>query len=108
MHRQVRHAHGVIGIVQFGGRYPTVDEEALVQLRDRIGAAEVKELNYELSQGDQVKILEGAFVGLEAGVTQVLPAKERVKVLVDFFGGRVQVEVEHASVLLQVAHPLAA
>ena len=74
----------------------------------RIDAAEVKELNYELSQGDQVKILEGAFVGLEAGVTQVLPAKERAKVLVDFLGGRVQAEVEHASVLLHVAHPLAA
>jgi hypothetical protein len=40
MHRQVRYAHGVIGMVQFGGRYPMVDEEALVQLRDRIGAAE--------------------------------------------------------------------
>jgi hypothetical protein len=34
MHRQVRYAHGAIGIVHFGGRYPTVDEEALVQLRD--------------------------------------------------------------------------
>jgi len=108
MHRQVRYAHGVSGIVQFGGRYPTVAEEALAQLHDRIGVAEVEELNYELSQGDQVKIVEGAFVGIEAVVTQVLPAKERVKVLLDFLGRQMEADVEHASVLLQVAHPLAA
>jgi transcriptional antiterminator RfaH len=108
MHRQVRYAHGVSGIVQFGGRYPTVDEEALAQLRGCIGVAEVKEVNYELSQGDQVKIIEGAFVGIEAVITKVLPAKERVKVLLDFLGRRMEADVEHGSVLLQVAHPLAA
>ena len=108
MHRQVRYAHGVSGIVQFGGRYPTIDDRALAHLREQIGVAEIKELNYELSQGDAVKVVEGAFVGLEAVVTQVVPAKERVKILVDFLGRKLEAEVEHASVLLEVAHPLAA
>ena len=70
-------------------------------------AAEITELNYELSQGDQVKIVEGVFVGLEAVVTQVVPAKERVKILMDFLGRKVEADVEHTSVLLDVAHPLA-
>jgi transcriptional antiterminator RfaH len=108
MHRQVRYAHGVSGIVQFGGRYPTIEDRALAQLREYSGAAEIKELNYELSQGDQVKVVEGVFVGLEAVVTQVVPAKERVKILMDFLGRKVEAEVEHTSVLLDVAHPLAA
>jgi transcriptional antiterminator RfaH len=108
MHRQVRYTHGVAGIVQFGGRYPTIEDDALAQIRDHSGAAEIKELNYELSQGDQVKIVEGVFVGLEAVVTQAVPAKERVKILMDFLGRKVEAEVEHASVLLDVAHPLAA
>jgi transcriptional antiterminator RfaH len=108
MHRQVRYAHGVSGIVQFGGRYPTIDDRALAHLREQTGVAEIKELNYELSQGDAVKVVEGAFVGLEAVVTQVVPAKERVKILVDFLGRKLEAEVEHASVLLEVAHPLAA
>ena len=108
MHRQVRYAHGVSGIVRFADRYPTIEEGALAQLRDHTGATEVKELSYELSQGDQVKIVEGAFVGLEAVVTQVLPAKERVKVLMDFLGRKMEAEVECSSVLRQVAHPLAA
>src|SRR5580704_14219005 len=31
MHRQVRYAHGVTDIVQFGGRYPTIEDPALAQ-----------------------------------------------------------------------------
>ena len=108
LHRQVRYAHGIRGIVQFGGWYPTIEDEILDRLKDHTGNADVKELNYELAQGDQVKIVGGVFVGLEAVVRQVLPAKERVKVLMDFLGTKVEAEVEHSNVLLQHAHPLAA
>jgi transcriptional antiterminator RfaH len=108
MHRHVQCAHGVGGIVRFGNRYPTIEEGALAQLRDQTGVTEVKELIYELSQGDQVKIMQGVFVGLEAVVMQVLRAKQRVKILMDFLGRKMEAEVEHASVLPQVAHPLAA
>lgn len=108
MHRQVGYAHGVAGIVRFGDRYPTIDEGALVQLRDHTGGTEVKEVDYRLSQGDDVKIAEGAFAGLEAVITEVLPAKQRVKVLMDFLGRKMEAEVERSSVLRQVAHPLAA
>jgi transcription antitermination factor NusG len=65
-------------------------------------------MNFEPSQGDWVKITVGAFVGLEAVITQVLPAKERVKVLMEFLGRNVEAEVEQANVLPQVVHPLAA
>jgi transcriptional antiterminator RfaH len=108
LHRQVRYARGVVGIVQFGGWYPTVEDQVLNRLRDHTGDEEVKELNYQLAQGDQVKIVGGVFIGLEAVVRQVLPAKERVKVLMDFLGTKVEAEVEHSSVLLQQPHPLAA
>ena len=105
---RVRYAHGVSGIVRFADRYPTIEEEALAQLRDHTGAAEVRELNYHISEGDQVQIVGGAFVGLEAVVTQVLSAKERVKVLMDFLGRKMEAELQCSSVLRQVAHPLAA
>jgi len=105
-HRQVRYAHCIIGIVQFGNRYPIVEEGALTLLRDQTGVAEVKELTYELSQGDQVKIVGGVFAGLEAVVTQILSAKERVKVLMDFLGRQTEAEVERSSVLPRTVHPL--
>jgi transcriptional antiterminator RfaH len=108
MHRQIRYAHGVSGIVRFADRYPTIDEAALEQLQTHAGHSEVKELSYQLSQGDGVRIVEGAFAGLEAVVVRVLPAKERVRILMDFLGRKIEAEVEHASVLRQVVHPLAA
>jgi transcriptional antiterminator RfaH len=108
MHRQVRYAHGVSGIVRFADRYPTIEEGALAQLRGQTGAAEIEELDYGLSEGDQVQIVGGAFVGLDAVVTQVLSAKERVKVLMDFLGRKMEAEVQWSAVLRQVDHPLAA
>jgi len=108
MHRQVRYAHGVRGLVQFGGRYPTIEDQALAHLHELTGAAEIKELDYELSQGDTVKIVEGTFSGLEAVVTQVVPARERIKILMDFLGRKLEAELEHDSVLLKVEHPLVA
>jgi transcriptional antiterminator RfaH len=108
MHRQVRYTHGVSGIVRFADRYPTVEEGAVTQLRSYTGAADIKELSYDLSKGDQVQIVGGAFVGLEAVVTQVLSPKERVKILMEFLGRKMEAEVECSSVLRQVPHPLVA
>jgi transcriptional antiterminator RfaH len=108
MHRQVQYAPGVSGIVRFADRYPTIDEVALDHLRVHTGESEVRELSYKLSQGDEVRILEGAFAGLEAVVVRVLPAKERVKILMDFLGRKIEAEVGHSSVLRYVLHPLAA
>jgi transcriptional antiterminator RfaH len=65
MHRQVRYAHGVSGLVQFDDRYPTIEDGTLAQLRDHSGPAEIREVSYELSQSDQVKSTEGGYVGLE-------------------------------------------
>jgi transcriptional antiterminator RfaH len=108
MHRQVRYAHGVSAIVRFADRYPTIDQGAVEQLRAHTGDSGVKELSYKLSQGDDVRIVDGAFAGLEAVVVQVLPAKERVRILMDFLGRKIEAEVENACVLRQMAHPLAA
>ena len=108
MHRHVRHAHGVKGILQFGERYPTIPPETIAQLRECAGEEGVKDVPYTVSAGDQVTVVEGVFVGLEAVVTQVLPAKQRVRILMDFLGRKTEAEVKYASVVPEVAHPLAA
>jgi hypothetical protein len=108
MLRQVQYAPGVSGIVRFADRYPTIEEGALMQLRGHSGAGDVTEVSYDLSAGDQVHIVGGALVGLEAVVTQVLSPKERVKVLMHFLGRKMEAEVQCSSVLRQMTHPLAA
>jgi hypothetical protein len=41
-------------------------------------------------------------------VTQVLPAQERIKVLLEILGMEREVEVETSRVLPKISHPLAA
>ena len=103
LHRQVEYGQGVRGIVRFADRYPTIEDYVLDQLRDYVGENEIKDLDYAPSQGDNVRIAKGAFAGLEAVVTQILPARERVKVLMDFLGRKIEAEVECASILWQAA-----
>ena len=99
MHRVVGYAHGVRSIVRFANRYPTIDEPIVDQLREQVGEKEIKLMDYEPSRGDSVKVAEGAFAGLDAVVTQTLPARARVRVLLDFLGRKVGAEMERYSVL---------
>ena len=108
MLRPVRYAHGVSGIVRFADRFPTIDEQTVERLMDQTDSVGVREMEYGLSQGDDVRITDGIFAGLDAVVIQVLPARERVKVLMDFLGRKIEAEVNHSSILRHTAHPLAA
>src|ERR1700730_5076884 len=106
MHRQIRYTQGVSGIVRFGDRYPTIEDEVLERLRVQTGSVEIRELNYDLCEGDQVKIVDGPFSGLEAVITRAMPAKMRVQILFDFLGRKIEAEVDGSFVLPRVAHPL--
>jgi transcriptional antiterminator RfaH len=99
MHRVVGYAPAVRSIVRFANRYPTIDEATVAQLSEHVGEKEIKVLDYQPSQGDNVKLAGGAFAGLDAVVTQVLPARARVRVLMDFLGRKIEAEFESSAVL---------
>ncbi len=108
MHRKVSYSQGVRNIVRFGQRYPVIEESIVESLRQHADSAEVMIADYQIALGDEVRIVEGIFKGLEAVVTQVLPAKERVKVLIEFLGRTMEVEMKQPAVLPDMLHPLAA
>lgn len=60
-------------------------------------------MDYEPSPGDFVRIGEGAFAGLEALVLAILPARARVRVLMEFLGREIEAEVDRVSILGRVA-----
>jgi transcriptional antiterminator RfaH len=100
MHRQVTYTHSVREIVRFAERYPTIEDDVLEELRECVGAADIQEMGYTPSAGDRVRIAEGVFAGVEGVVTHILPARERVRVLMEFLGRRTEAEVKLSSVLL--------
>ena len=98
-HRIVEHASGIHGIVRFGDNLALVDGGTISTLQAKAGEEEIVTIDPELKVGQPVTIAQPPFAGLEAVVTRVLPAKERVKVLLEFLGRPVETEVETQKVL---------
>src|SRR5262249_55356873 len=98
-HRAVEGSHGIRGIVRFGDRLATLSEEIVIALQSRAGAEEVVTIDSSLKIGQPVHIVEGPFQGLEVVVTQLLPAGERIRVLLEFLGRSLEMEVPAQKVL---------
>lgn len=102
-HRQVQHVPGITRVVGFGDRIGVIDGPTVEQIRQAAGEEEVIVYSPELRVGDAVRIAEGAFQGLEAVIMQLLPARERVKVLLEFLGRDVHAEIAMPSLLSTAA-----
>ncbi len=105
--REVRSVHGVRGIVQFGGRSPTVADAFMDELRGLIGGEETIVVSDVPAVGDEVLVTEGVFRSARVLVTHYLPAKERVRVLLEVLGRGVEVEMPLSTVSMgKPEHPL--
>jgi transcriptional antiterminator RfaH len=102
-HRRVKHSSGIHGIVQFGDYVATLDPGTVEALQQKTGEEEILTIDPEIQVGQSVRIAEGPFQGLEALVTRLLPAKERVRVLLEFLGRSVETEIS-APKILPVGH----
>ena len=71
----------------------------IAALRETSDDEEIVTIDPEIKVGEAVRITEGPFQGLEALVTRLLPAKERVRVLLAFLGRSVETEVSMPQVL---------
>ena len=91
--RRVQAARGVREVVHFGTRWPAIPETAIAELRAAMGDDEVKMVVQDLLPGDEVEIADGAFFGLPAVVTRIMPGRQRVAVLMEFLGRQTTVEL---------------
>ena len=92
-HRRVEYSPGVRGVVQFGDYIATIDSSTVAALLEQAGEEEIVTIDPDINVGQSVRIAEGPLRGLEAVVTRVLPAKERIRVLLELLGGPVEAEV---------------
>jgi len=99
LHRRVAHLPGIQGLVEFGDYIATIDSDTIVALQQQAGEEEIITVDPEIKIGQSVRIAEGPLRGLEAVVTRVLPAGERIKVLLELLGGSVEAEVATPKVL---------
>ncbi len=91
-HRRVSQGPGVSGFVQFGNRLGLITDELISELKVRMGKDEVAEINRGLDPGQNVQISRGPFQGLEALVTRLVTARDRVEILVEWMGRSLHAE----------------
>lgn len=91
--RLVRATNYVLGLLDFTPDCGAVSEEAVQDLRRSFPGGEILTVHITPMPGDQVELVSGAFRGHEAVVTQLMPATQRVRILMDFLGSPRQLEV---------------
>ncbi|EOT28078.1 transcription termination/antitermination protein NusG [Enterococcus saccharolyticus] len=96
----VRNTPGVTGFVGSHGAgskpAPLLQEEINSILRS-LGMS-TRSVDLEVQVGDTVKIIEGAFAGLEGHVTEVDTEKEKLKVNINMFGRETSTELDFEQV----------
>ena len=97
----VRYSPGVSGIVHFGRHIAPMRAESIRELSDFLGGENIKTLSFQLAEGDEVAIVTGPLTGQEGIVTKLLPARERVRVLLEFLGNTREIEVGLLTVFRQ-------
>lgn len=102
----VKFAAGVSYIVHFGNRYPVIPENVMQELKDNFSQCESQLFLEVPDEGEQVTITDQALYGLQAVVLRVMPAKERVQVLLEMLGRTATVELNLRSVVAE-RHSLA-
>ncbi len=105
--RHVQSSRGVTKILSFGGFPAIVAEEVIQAVRDSMPTEEEIVLIPDvLRPGDEVKIVGGPYAGIQTVVTRVMPARQRVGILLQVLGSEQEVEVDAESVLTEVSRPM--
>lgn len=122
--REVHHARGVAGIVKLGQRAQPVPAAVMAALR--AGVADLGERGGEGENGEgdldpsvatitvapapepgrEVLVVDGVMGGLRAMVTHYMPARQRVRVLLEFLGREMETELAASRVVAPFTHPL--
>lgn len=97
---EIQYANGVHSLVHFGDRIPPVADSIVEELRECFESEDTMTVPDRIAPGDEVTIGEGAFAGMRAYVLRLMPAKQRVQVLLEVLGGPTPVEVNRCSVVL--------
>ena len=95
---EIRYAYGVNSIVHFGDRVPVIADLVIQELQEFFSSEEPMTVADPLEPGVEVVVSGGAFAGMQASVLRVMPARQRVQVLLEILGRPIEVEVDRCLV----------
>ncbi|MGZ4961844.1 MAG: transcription termination/antitermination protein NusG [Limisphaerales bacterium] len=93
----IRYVSGMSSLVRFGDKIAVVPDGVVEELAQSFQTDEPLAVETQLNSGTEVTVADGAFMGFNGVVLRVLPAKQRVQVLLDFLGRSTVAEVDRTS-----------
>ena len=97
--RRIRLGPGISGFVQFGDRLALLPDPLISEIKSRVGTDELVEVNQGFEPGQNVQIAQGPFQGLEALVTRLISARDRVEILIEWMGRSLHAEASVADLV---------
>lgn len=98
---EIRYLTGISSLVHFGHRVPAVPDPVIDELKQCFESEEPMFVEDRLYAGAEVTVADGPFLGSRGIVVRVLPAKQRVQILLDFLGRTTVAEMNRKSLTLE-------
>ena len=93
----IRSTLGVSNLVRFGMMPTPIDEGIIDLIRSRENPEGLHQVNDEMNEGDNIRVLDGPMMGLE-GVFIAKSGEQRVMVLLDLMGKTTRVKIDVDSI----------
>jgi len=90
----IQHANGVATLIHFGTQVPSVSDSIIEELQRLFPASEPLSVEDQILPGEEVAVGDGPFSGMKAVVLRVLPARQRVQVLLEILGRPAPLEID--------------
>ncbi len=90
--RAVSYAPGVLNIPMFNGHHVPVPDAVISSLKQELDEDGSVDAGLPLEVGEETTVLEGSMRGLKVTVIKVMPAEDRVAVLLEMLGTLVEAE----------------
>lgn len=98
---RVRYTPSVKTVVQFGDRIATIPDNVIEELRQTLIENADTVFTDAPAEGDEVEISSGPFQGETGIILRVLPARERVEILMDVLGRPLPTEFRLSSIIFK-------
>ncbi|MGE9296173.1 MAG: transcription termination/antitermination protein NusG [Puniceicoccales bacterium] len=104
--RQVQYSQGVAYIIKRGEHLVSIDEALIEELRLVAPEGVLELMPRPLHEGEQVRLIHGIFAGSNAEVVELVPAADRVKVLLEILGNEQEIVLPVSAIERHFENPL--
>lgn len=103
--KQIAYTQGVARIIRRGPELAQIPDTVMMELFALAPDGQLRLDDPKFHIGQHIRIIAGAFIGTEAKVMRLAPAKQRVAVLLEFLGQEQEVEMDMHQIDLPDTNP---